>query len=103
MRSLKSDCWIGSCGRPLAAVLAGALLLSWASAAQAQVLRRPRRGPATSTPAPPPQITGELGTPSATTTISGRQLPAARSEIRRGDQGQCPAIEGLVGAANRAA
>jgi arylsulfatase len=40
--------------------------------------------------------------PSATTTVSNKQLPA-RSRIRRRHQGRCPAIDALVGAACRAA
>jgi arylsulfatase len=45
------------------------------------LLRRPRRDPATSNPAPAsasaaPEVSGEPGSPSATITISGRQLPA---------------------------
>ena len=49
------------------------------------------------------QVTGTPGSPSATTTIDGKQLSAARSEIRRRDQGRRPAVEALVGAAHRAA
>jgi len=37
------------------------------------------------TPVLAQQVTGELGAPSATTTISGQQLPPPRSEVRRGD------------------
>ena len=45
------------------------------------------------------EVTGVPGSPSATTTINGKQLPAAGPEIRRRDQGQRRAVEGLVGAA----
>jgi arylsulfatase len=68
--------------RLLVAVLAVALLMSLMSAAEAQLIRRPRRVPAATDTVPPPpaparapQVTGELGSPSATTTISGQQLP----------------------------
>ena len=49
------------------------------------------------------QITGVPGSPDATTTIDGKQLPAARPEVRRRDQGQRRAVEGLVAAARGAA
>ena len=42
---------------------------------------------------------GEPGSPAATTTIDGRQLPAP-TEIRWRDPGQCPAIESVVGTAS---
>ena len=60
-------------------------------------------GAAASAPPSGPQVTGVLGSPSATTTISGKQLPPPRPEVRRRDQGRRPAIEALVGAAHRAA
>ena len=34
------------------------------------------------------QVYGKLGSPSADATISGKQLPAARAEVRRRDQGR---------------
>ena len=49
------------------------------------------------------QVTGVPGSPGATTTIDGKQLPPPPSEIRRGDQGEGLGVEGLVGAARRAA
>ena len=58
---------------------------------------------ATSAPADAPQITGVLGSPSATTTISGKATSAARSEVRRGDQGKGLGVQSLVAAARRAA
>jgi len=69
-------------GRQLAvAGLVCALLLSLVATGSAQVLRRSRRAagavsesPVSATTAP--QVTGQLGSPSATTTISGKQIPA---------------------------
>ena len=43
------------------------------------------------------QITGTLGSPSATTTIDGATTARARSEIRRRDQGRCPATRSRGG------
>jgi arylsulfatase len=53
------------------------MVLSLLPTSSAQLLRRPRRGPAASNTAPAsaPQTTGEPGSPDATTTISGQQLP----------------------------
>jgi arylsulfatase len=56
------------------------MMLSLVSTSSAQLLRRQRRAPAESKPAQAseasaPQVTGVLGSPSATTTISGKQLP----------------------------
>ena len=42
------------------------------------------------------EVTGVPGSPSATTTISGKQLPAG-AEIRRRDRGQRRAVQGVVG------
>ena len=50
-----------------------------------------------------PEITGTLGSPDATTTISGKQLPAPESEVRRRDQARGPGIHGVVGASHRPA
>jgi arylsulfatase len=62
--------------------MVAALLFGSISTTNAQLLRRPRRVPAATDTVPPPpaptrapQVTGELGSPSATTTISGQQLP----------------------------
>ena len=49
------------------------------------------------------QVTGEPGSPGATTTISGKQLPPPASAIRRGDQGEGLGVDSLVAAARRAA
>ncbi len=71
-------CVANRCGRRLAiAGLVSALLFSLVPASSAQILRRARRGPATGTApeAPAPQVTGQPGSPGATTTISGQQLP----------------------------
>ena len=43
-----------------------------------------------------PQVTGVPGSPSATTTISGKQLPAPRPEVRRCHQGGLYAVEAVV-------
>lgn len=69
------------CRALLVAALTATLLLSLLSPGQAQILRRPRQVPTTNNPttaaqASAPQVTGELGSPSATTTISGKQLPS---------------------------
>lgn len=57
--------------------LACALLLSLVPTSSAQILRRSRRAAVESNPATTaPQITGVPGSPEATTTIDGRQLPA---------------------------
>ena len=45
------------------------------------------------------QTTGTPGSPDATTTISGKQLPRAGSAVWRRNQGRCLAVEILVGAA----
>jgi arylsulfatase A-like enzyme len=68
-------------GRGLAAagLVSTLFLLSLLPTSSAQVLRRVRRGTATNRPTPAdaaPQVTGEPGSPSATTSISGQQLPA---------------------------
>ncbi len=82
MRTEKPVRWIRCHRTPLAAALAAVLLVSLVSIAAAQVLRRPRRtavpdNAATAAPgSSAPQVTGVLGSPSATTTISGKQLPA---------------------------
>ena len=55
------------------------------------------------TPAKAQQVTGTLGSPSATTTHQREAASAARSEVRRRDQGRRPAVEVMVGAARRAA
>ena len=49
------------------------------------------------------QVTGVLGSPSATTTINGKPTPAAAAEIRRRDQGKRQGFQALVAAARRAA
>ena len=49
------------------------------------------------------QVTGTLGSPSATTTGQPRAAAGARPEVRRRHQGRRAAVEGLVGAAHRAA
>jgi len=49
------------------------------------------------------QVTGVPGSPGAATTIDGKQLPPPRSGIRRRDQGESLGVDGLVGAACRAA
>ena len=49
------------------------------------------------------ETTGTPGSPGATTTIDGKQLPAPDPTIRRRDQERCSQLEGLVGAAHRAA
>jgi arylsulfatase len=64
---------------PLKAALVVAILWSLVTPAGAQLIRRPRRPATTTTPSqqyPAPVVTGESGSPGATTTISGRQLPA---------------------------
>src|SRR5262245_19788667 len=80
MTNWKSVAWHRVCRVPLAAALAVTVLLSLASSTQAQIRRRQRPMPATNNPATAAQtsaieVTGELGSPSATTTISGKQLP----------------------------
>jgi arylsulfatase A-like enzyme len=65
---------------PLATALVAVVLLSLASSTQAQIRRRNQQAPVATNPsaaaqASAPQVTGELGSPSATTTISGKQLP----------------------------
>jgi len=61
------------------AALTTVILLSFLPISSAQLLRRSRRpqppGNPASSEATAPQVTGELGSSSATTTISGRQLP----------------------------
>ena len=54
-------------------------------------------------PAGAPQITGELGSPSATTTISGKQLPPPDPKFGGVIKDERPAIQSVVGAARRAA
>ena len=49
------------------------------------------------------QVTGVPGSPGATTTIDGKQLPPPDSEIRRGDQGESLGVDALVAAARRTA
>ncbi len=49
------------------------------------------------------QITGTPGSPGATTTISGKQLPAPEPKFGGVIKDACPAIETMVGAAHRAA
>ena len=44
------------------------------------------------------QITGVPGSPSATTTIDGKQLPPPPLEIRRRDQGRCQGFEAVLAA-----
>jgi len=66
--------------RALAGILAAGLLLVLGLTSSAQLLRRPRQAPAENTTAQAskasaPQVTGMLGSASATTTISGKQLP----------------------------
>ncbi|MGB8145540.1 MAG: arylsulfatase [Chromatiaceae bacterium] len=58
--------------------MAVAIVLGLAWTTAAQVFRRPRRPAASETVAAPQGIetTGELGSPGATTTISGKQLPS---------------------------
>ncbi len=60
------------CRRPLVAGLAAVIVLSLLPTSSAQLLRRPRRGPAASNPAAAPQTSGEPGSPAATTTIGGQ-------------------------------
>src|SRR5208283_4214942 len=70
------------CGhRPAVAGLLLALFFSLLSTSSAQLLRRPRRATredntAQASEGSAPQATGVPGSPSATTTISGKQLPA---------------------------
>jgi arylsulfatase len=62
----------------LATALAVVVVLSLASHAQAQIRRRNQQAPVATNPAPvaqAPQVTGELGSPGATTTVTGKQLP----------------------------
>ena len=54
-------------------------------------------------PAAAQEVTGVLGSPSATTTIEGNQIPGARAEIRRRDQGKRRGLEAVVAADHRAA
>jgi arylsulfatase len=64
---------------PVAGALAVYLICSLISPADAQLLRRTRRGVAATAPASQntqPQATGQPGSPGATTTISGQQLPS---------------------------
>ena len=49
------------------------------------------------------QVTGTLGSPSATTTHQRQAAAAARSEVRRGDQGEGLGVDAVVAAARRAA
>ena len=49
------------------------------------------------------QVTGTLGSPSATTTMPEHPAAAARPEVRRRDQGRRAAVQALVGAARGAA
>ena len=49
------------------------------------------------------QVTGELGSPSATTTIDGKQLPAPDPKFGGVIKERCTAVETLVGTAHRAA
>ena len=81
MKTWKARRWIPCYRSPFVAALAVALMLSLLSMSSAQLLRRPRRVSAESnaaqvSEASAPQVTGELGSPGATTTISGKQLPA---------------------------
>ncbi len=71
MKTSKMVRWSRCCRRPLVAALAGVMLLSLLSPSYAQLLRRPRRTPGQA----PDASTGVTGSPSATTTIDGRQLP----------------------------
>ncbi len=49
------------------------------------------------------QVTGTLGSPSATTTISGQQLPAPDPKFGGVIKERCATVEGVVGAARGAA
>jgi hypothetical protein len=49
------------------------------------------------------QVTGELGSPGATTTINGKQIPPPPPGIRWDDRGESFGVEALVGPAGRAA
>jgi arylsulfatase len=77
MKAWKSVCWSRGYRASLAAALAVAVLMSLASESLAQRVRRSRQTPAAGDAAQTsaPQVTGELGSPSATTTIDGKQLP----------------------------
>ena len=80
MRFWRSICMSRRCRRPLVAALAVAVLATLVSVTEAQVPRRPRQTAAAgetapTSPNPAPTITGVPGSPSATTTISGKQLP----------------------------
>ena len=55
------------------------------------------------TPVSAQQVTGKLGSPSATTTISGPATAAARPEVRRSDQERGPAVQAVVAATRRTA
>ena len=48
------------------------------------------------------QVTGELGSPGATTTIDGKQLPPPDPTVRWRDQGESDGIEIVVAASHRA-
>ena len=45
------------------------------------------------------ETTGTPGSPSATTTIDGKQLPPPDPAIRRGDQGESLGVDALVATA----
>jgi hypothetical protein len=55
------------------------------------------------TPVVAQQVTGELGSPSATTTINGKQLPPPPSAIWRSDQAKRLGFQALVAAPHCAA
>ncbi len=80
MRALKSICWSRAYRRLFIPSLALAVLVGVVSLTLAQVLRRARRAPAASESAAASQnplttISGTLGSPDATASIDGRQLP----------------------------
>jgi len=81
MKTWKAVRWTRCHRGPIVAALAVVMILRLLSISSAQLLQRPRRAPAESRPAQAneasaPQTTGVPGSPGATTTISGRQLPA---------------------------
>jgi hypothetical protein len=49
------------------------------------------------------QINGTPGSPSATTTIDGKQLPPEPPEVRRSDQGRRQGFQALLATIRRAA
>ena len=55
------------------------------------------------TAALPQQVTGTRGSPSATTTIDGKQLPPPDPRFGGVIKGRCPAIEAVVATARGAA